>query len=75
MDKIEIVWTIEDIASIAFEMGLCLTLEEASRILMSVKKNHDASVGVNWTVLETHIAESGLGKPLAEGEVGNYDDL
>jgi hypothetical protein len=45
---IEIRWCVEDVHS----LGLDLTDEQAIEVLLDAKKNHDASIGINWEVLE-----------------------
>lgn len=47
-DEIAIVWHIEDVRSIRPD----LTNEQASKVLVCVQKNHDATVGINWDTLE-----------------------
>lgn len=47
-DKINISWCIEDVKSIAED----LTDDECRRVLQLAKKNHDATMGINWDVLE-----------------------
>ena len=45
---IEIRWCVEDVHS----LGLDLTDEQAIEVLQIAKKNHDASIGINWEFLE-----------------------
>ena len=47
-DEISINWCIEDVKSIAED----LTDEECRKVLQLAKKNHDATIGINWEVLE-----------------------
>jgi hypothetical protein len=46
--EIAITWHIEDIQSILPD----LTDEQASVVLQRLKKNHDASIGINWETIE-----------------------
>jgi hypothetical protein len=46
--EIAIIWHIEDVQSIRPD----LTDKQASAILMSLKKNHDANIGINWETIE-----------------------
>jgi len=46
--EIAIFWHIEDVQSIRPD----LSDEKASIVLKHLKKNHDASVGVNWETIE-----------------------
>jgi hypothetical protein len=48
-NKIEIVWGIDDVQSVASD----LTDEQCREVLRLAKKNHDANEGINWIVLET----------------------
>ena len=51
-------WSTEDIISQAFDMGVGLDIDQASEILEEVIDDHDASVGINWDVIEYHISDS-----------------
>ena len=46
--QIAIIWHIEDIQSIRSD----LTDEQAYIVLQHLKENHDASLGINWEVIE-----------------------
>ncbi len=46
--KISITWGIDDVLSVRPH----LTKFQASLVLEYIKKNHDASVGINWDVVE-----------------------
>lgn len=60
-DKAIIIWTTDDIISVAAEeMGKLVTEDEASEIIAEIEQDHDASIGVNWTVIKTHIEHMGL---------------
>ena len=48
--QIEITWDIDDVQYVRPD----LTDEQAGEVLRSVKHHHDATVGVNWDVLEIH---------------------
>ena len=54
---IHIKWHIDDIKAAAEQMGIAsrMTDEDAREILEIVKYRHDASVGINWDVIEVHI--------------------
>lgn len=47
--KIEIVWDIDDVKSIADD----LDDDECMEVLLLAKDYHDANVGINWEVLES----------------------
>jgi hypothetical protein len=47
-DEISINWHIEDVKSIAED----LTDEECRRVLYIAEREHDATIGINWDVLE-----------------------
>lgn len=55
MKSIQIFWCTEDIIGQADMMGIKLTEEQADAILDNVEHYHDASIGVNWDVIVTHI--------------------
>ena len=48
---IEIKWCVQDIQSVYPE----LTDEQARKVLQKLKRRHDATVGINWTVIKTTI--------------------
>lgn len=47
-DEIKISWHIDDVKSIAED----LTDQECREVLNLAKHNHDATIGINWDVLE-----------------------
>jgi len=51
-DEISICWHIEDVKSIAPD----LSDEECRAVLQLAKNNHDATIGINWDVLEVLVA-------------------
>lgn len=55
MKSIQIVWTTEDIIYQAEIMGKMLTEEQAEAILYKIERYHDASIGINWDVIGSHI--------------------
>jgi len=48
-EEITIVWQLEDVQCIR----PYLTNEQSSEVLVHLKKNHDATVGINWGTIET----------------------
>lgn len=52
-DEIHISWHIEDVKSIAED----LTDDECREVLQAAKRGHDATIGINWDVLEFHADE------------------
>lgn len=46
--EIAIYWHIDDVQSIRPD----LRAEQASKVLEQLKKEHDASIGINWEVIE-----------------------
>lgn len=57
MKTITIKWSTNDVLSRAEDMGVEITSEQADEILQNVFDNHDASIGVNWEVIEFHIED------------------
>jgi len=55
VDRAANVWDIHDVWRVAEEAGVSLTVEEARAILHDTVENQDASVGVNWDVIEDNI--------------------
>ena len=57
MKTITIKWSTNDVLSRAEDMGVEITGEQADEILQNVFDNHDATIGVNWEVIEFHIED------------------
>jgi len=51
--QISVIWSVEDVQI----LNSGLTDEQALNVLHSVKKNHDASIGICWDTLEYWIEE------------------
>ncbi len=54
-DVITVSWHIDDILGRAVECETPLTNEQARDILANIERYHDASIGINWCVIDTHI--------------------
>ena len=50
-NEIKIVWSVDDVKSIAAD----LTDDECRQVLSLAEKYHDATVGINWDVLEVWV--------------------
>ncbi len=48
-------WLPDDVISRAKERGISLTVDDAASILDAMQHHHDASVGMNWDVMDVHI--------------------
>lgn len=64
-DTIAIVWHIQDVIDTARDrLEYDLEEDDAREILSNIKRQHDATIGVNWDVIECHIefylAERGI---------------
>lgn len=49
--QIAIIWSVEDVQ----EMDDSLDYDQAIKVLESLKKNHDATIGINWDVISDTI--------------------
>lgn len=49
---ISITWSTLDVHFVASDLGIKLSDSEARDILKRAYENHDANVGINWSVLE-----------------------
>ncbi len=49
-DQITLVWHIDDVKEVRPD----LTDEQCRAVLRQADESHDATVGINWEVLETH---------------------
>jgi len=54
-EAIVIIWCATDVKERAKEKGIELTQEKVKNILESMKRRHDACIGINWDVIDTHI--------------------
>ncbi len=57
-NEIEISWHIDDVKSIAED----LTVKQCRQVLALAKSEHDASIGINWEVLEVWADQVRQGK-------------
>lgn len=53
VQEISIVWSVDDVLSVRPS----LNKEQASLVLKHLKNYHDASIGINWDVIETVVDE------------------
>ena len=54
-DTISVTWHIDDVKSVAYDKGIEIDDDDARYILSMVKHYHDASIGINWDVIEATI--------------------
>lgn len=47
---ISVSWSVDDVLTDRPD----LTLEQAVDVLQTVRRQHDASIGINWEVIKTH---------------------
>jgi hypothetical protein len=57
MKTITIYWHTEDVLALAKEINIELTEQEADKIMGDIERYQDASIGINWDVIRTHIWE------------------
>lgn len=57
MKQISIIWSVVDVIELAKKMNVVITMYEAEKILYNVERHHDANIGINWLVIESHIDE------------------
>ena len=55
-DAIALIWQVDDVTSLAIDMGVELSDQEARDILWEAARRHDANEGISWIVLETLIS-------------------
>ena len=53
--QIAIIWDIDDIFCRAKEKHIGITKQQALEILHKMKHNHDATIGINWDVIDYHL--------------------
>jgi hypothetical protein len=52
---ISIIWNVEDVMTRANERHIPITYDQAYTILTNMKRRHDATLGINWDVIDCHI--------------------
>ena len=52
-----VLWYDEDIIQKAKDMGYVLSKDEVDEVLQYLDKYHDATIGINWDVIDTTIME------------------
>lgn len=55
--SISIKWTVYDVLQRAGELNIPLSEKEAQIILKNISKLHDATIGVNWDVIDAAILD------------------
>ena len=64
-------WGIVDVIYQGRECGYDLTKEQAREILEDIDKNHDASIGINWEVIDIYVEQ--FVDDSEPGEVAEWD--
>ena len=49
------IWQRDDVVNWAMEQGIGITDVEADSIIEAMDREHDAEVGLNWNVLDSHL--------------------
>ena len=55
LDTILISWNTDDVIERSNELETALTRDQARVVLSNVASGHDANIGINWDVIDTHI--------------------
>ena len=53
--KLDVTWVIDDVIWRAKDRGVKLSRAEASEVMGKLYKRHDASIGINWEVIDVWI--------------------
>jgi len=68
-ERIQVVWTVDDVLTAANRVARILYRQEALEILHEADKDHDAFYGINWDVLSNLVDyRSDMGRALTEDE-------
>lgn len=54
-DFITVEWRVDDVRDRAGALGLELSLDEQRQVLQRIERGHDATIGICWDVIDTHI--------------------
>lgn len=55
MKTISIKWSTYDILVKANDLEIEITEKQADKILDDIERQHDASIGINWDVIASHL--------------------
>lgn len=53
--EIAIIWSVQDVVAQANHRHKPITYDQAYHILKEIKRNHDATVGINWDVIDCYL--------------------
>ena len=74
-DKLADIWHAEDVLDYALNsMDRKLTMESAVDVIGSIKRRLDATIGVNWDVLDAHIQNDGVNLPEGSADIWKEED-
>jgi len=51
------IWCVEDVLDRAKERGIRISKREAEEIIDDIHKNTDATIGINWDVIDAYLDE------------------
>jgi len=51
------IWCVEDVLDRAEERGINISRREAEEIIDDIHKNTDATIGINWDVIDAYLDE------------------
>ena len=51
------IWCVEDVLERAEERGIKISRKEAEEIIDEIHKNQDATIGINWDVIDAYLDE------------------
>ena len=54
-DFITVEWRVDDVRDRAGVLGVDLSLDEQRQVLQRIERGHDATIGICWDVVDTHI--------------------
>lgn len=54
-EVVAVFWHKEDIVWRAEDRAIVVSDEEAGQIIEALEANHDASIGINWEVIDFHL--------------------
>lgn len=52
-----IVWQADDVIMQANERGIKCSIKEADEILEAMERQHDATFGISWDTIDSHLAD------------------
>jgi hypothetical protein len=55
IERIALVWSVADVHTLAGDLGIAVSDDQALAILSTIHEEHDCARGVTWTTIDTEL--------------------